>query len=169
MGRTTDFRLYPFDPRRVEASGKFVGHHIYWKLYLLENIFRIIINSVLSVQIGPDWWDVAVDDKIRKRAVKFKKDYLRRPWYTKPGSHDIYYIYLRDLSEIMRANSNLFLPVIPDIDSWIARVEQILLPRNIVGHMNFPSETDQKRIDVFYSDSKILLTTLQTSLLLQVP
>ena len=69
----------------------------------------------------------------------------------------------------MRANSNLFLPIIPEIDGWIARIEQLRLPRNVVAHMNFPSRTDQKRIDVFFEDSKVLVANLPKSLPLLVP
>lgn len=169
MGRAIDFRPSPFESGRVEASGRFIGGRIYWKLYYVENIFRVIINSVLSVQIGPDWWKLAVDSKIKGKAQRFKQEYLIRPWHTAPGSHEIYYIHLSDLNEIMRANSHLFLPVIPEIDSWIAKIEQLRLPRNIVAHMNFPNKTDRQRISVFYEDSKILVANLPTSLSLRIP
>lgn len=174
MSPATDFRLYSFDPSRVESSGKYVGRNIYWKLHFIENIFRVIINSVLSAQIGPEWWATAVDGKIRARAKRFKKDYLKRPWHTAPGSHNIYYVHLQDLNEIMRANSHLFLPVLPEIDSWIARIEQLRLPRNIVCHMNFPNPTDRKRIDVFWFDCKSLIGQLQATVVskswaLQIP
>jgi len=164
LSPAADFRLLTFDPARVETSGKFLGGNVYWKLYFVENIFRVIINSVLLAQIGPNWWLTAVDQKIRDRAQRFKLDYLARPWHTKPGSHDIYYIQLWDLNEIMRANSHLFLPIVSDVDSWIARIEQLRLPRNIVSHMNFPDRIDRKRIDVFYSDCMSLLQQLQTTM-----
>jgi len=163
MAQATDFRLRPFDSTRVEASGKFVGRSVYWKLYYIENAFRVIINSVLSVQIGPDWWDTAVDEKIRKDAERFKRDYLSRPWHAAPGSHGIYYVHLRDLVEIMRANSNLFLLIIPEIDQWMARIEQLRLPRNIVGHMNYPSHIDRQRINVIYADCRELVEWLRSS------
>jgi hypothetical protein len=175
LSRATDFRLTSFDPIKVEFSGKFIGGRVYWKLYFVENVFRVIVNSVLLAQTGTkDWWLTAVDPRIQKNARDAKKKYLDRPWYTKPGEHDIYYIHLWELNEIMRANSNLFLPVIPDIDSWIARIEQLRLPRNIVCHMNFLNRVDRERIDVFCKDSMSLLDRLQTKMAslswtLQVP
>jgi len=174
LSSTTDFRLSSFDPTRVESSGRFVGGNAYWKLHFVENVFRVIINSVLSVQIGPKWWTTAVDPKIRGRVESLKKDYLAQPWHTTPGPHDIYYVRLQDLSEIMRANSHLFLPILPEIDSWIARIEQLRLPRNIVCHMNFPNPADRKRIDVFWLDCKSLIGQLQVrmaskSWTLQIP
>jgi hypothetical protein len=160
MPRAADFRQFAFSTSRIDASGKDIGRKTYWKLYAIENIVRTIIHSVLSVQIGPDWWPVAVDPRIQKDVRRFRNQYARRPWHGTPGTHDIYYAGLADLGEIMRANTNLFVPVIPDIVQWVARIEQMRLPRNIVGHMNWPIHADRTRIDVFYSDVQALAAQL---------
>jgi hypothetical protein len=159
--RVEDFRGLAFDRAAVDKAGKSVGRTGYWKLYAIENLFRVLIHSVLSAQIGPKWWTTAVAPNIQKRAQHFRQQYVKRPWHTSPGAHDIYYTLLSDLSEIIRANSNLFQPVVPDIDQWIARIEQLRLPRNIVGHMNYPSQVDQQRIDVIYKDTVALIAQLQ--------
>ena len=163
MAAVVEFRTIPFDALRVDASGKDIGRKIYWKLYAVENVLRIIVHSVLAGQIGPNWWVVAVSPGVQKQAQKWRSSYARRPWHGTPGTHDIYYTTLSDLNEIIRANSQLFLPIISDIDQWIARIEQIRLPRNIVGHMNWPSRTDRQRIDVFYSDLHALVKHLVLS------
>lgn len=76
------------------------------------------------------------------------------------GVHGIYYTTLFQLTDIIRTNSHLFAPMIPDVDQWILRIELIRYPRNVVGHMNFPTRTDQKRIDVFYDDVQALAAKL---------
>ncbi len=152
MPTITDFRTLPFSISNIQASGKFVGKNFYWKLYSIENIIRIIINSILLNQIGANWWDIAVDTTIAGKATRTKSQYSSKPWHSQPGSHGIYFVFLPDLNEIIRANSHLFIPIIPEIDRWIVQIEQIRLPRNIVGHMNWPSEIDGKRIDVLLSD-----------------
>ena len=165
-----DFRLSPFDYRTVGNSGKLIGRQTYWKLYCIENIFRVIIHTVLSVQIPPDWWIIAVDKEIQKKAKRFQDNYLKKSWHGKPGKHGIYYIDLVDLNEIIRANANLFIPVIPDLDKWMLGIEELRLPRNVVAHMNFPSETDAKRIDVFYDDCVTLINLVQAKIRpLQIP
>jgi hypothetical protein len=88
------------------------------------------------------------------------KEYASRPWHSTPGKHDVYYTFLSDLSKIITVNSHLFKPIIPDIDQWIARIEQVRLPRNIVGHMNWPSATDRQRIDVCHADLQQLVQQL---------
>ena|SRR2546426_6634932 len=161
MARVTDFRLHAFQLGRVESAGKFLGRSAYWKLYVIENAVRVLIHSVLSAQLGSNWWATAVDTNIKSKAQRFRQAYLQRPWHTDPGSHDIYLIFLSDLNEIVRANSNQFLPSIPDIDQWVAKIEQVRIPRNVVGHMNFLQKIDRDRIDVLYSDILALIAKVK--------
>jgi len=152
-----DFRKYAYSAKRIEDTGRYIGRVTYPKLYVIENLVRILIHSVLSSQIGTNWWSIAVSPRIRSKAQAFRLQYTQNPWHTTPGGHDIYLIFLSDLTEIIRANSAQFLPVVSDVDNWIARLEQIRIPRNLVGHMNFLDRTDRNRIDVFYADFLALL------------
>ena len=156
-----DYRLLAYDAARIDASAKSVGWGPYWKLYTAENLIRIIVNTVLLLQVGPDWWVNNIDPKIQEQAARFSRRHAGSPWHSSQGRHGVYYTFLGDLGEILRANGHLFLPIIPDVDQWIARIEQVRLPRNVVGHMNFPTATDRKRIDVFYSDVKSLAAKLE--------
>jgi len=169
MPSVNDFRLSQFDVKAIDRCGQYIGRQIYWKLYAIENFFRVIIHSVLSVQMHPNWWNSAVDTTIRVKAERFQQNYLKKLWHGKPGAHGIYYIDLRDLNEIIRANAHLFRPVIPDLDKWMLGIEELRLPRNVVAHMNFPSQTDKKRIDVFYDDCLSLVAFIQTKTGLKIP
>ncbi len=169
MPSIPDFRLSQFELRAIDRCGKYIGNRTYWKLYTIENLFRVVVHSVLSVQIPTGWWEVAVDKTIRNKAESFQRSYLRKSWHGKPGSHGIYYIDLKDLNEILRANANLFDPVIPDLDKWVLGIEELRLPRNVIAHMNFPSGTDIKRIDVLYDDCQSLIAELQARMALSIP
>lgn len=160
MPSVSDYRAIAFTTQNVCRSGRNVGKVIYWKLYAIENYYRVLLHSILSVQISSNWWDIAVDQRIRSRALSFRQQYTRRPWYTNQGSHDIYYLDLNDLNEIARSNSNLLQPVMLDIDAWIAKIESIRLPRNVVAHMNFPNRRDKARIDLIYNDFEHLMNML---------
>lgn len=165
-----DFRQYSFQTTRVERAGKFLGRSTYWRLYAIENLIRVLIHSVLSGQQGPNWWAQAVDANIQGKAQRFRQTYLQSPWHTNPGTHDIYLVFLSDLNEIIRANSNLFVPLIRDIDQWMARIEQIRIPRNIIGHMNFLNRNDRSRIDIFHTDLLALISQLQNrGLVISIP
>lgn len=169
MPAVKDFRESPFSLSLVTSAGRNVGRTVYWRLYAIENVFRVIIHTVLSGQVGTDWWTQAVDPDTQKTAERFRKRYVSQPWHSAPGTHEIYYLGLPDLNEVMRANSNLFLPVIPTIDQWIARLEQIRLPRNIVAHMNWPHKADRNRINLLYADLKAFVNALSANLALTVP
>jgi hypothetical protein len=94
----------------------------------------------------------------------------QEPWHTQPGRHDIYHVFLSDLNNIVRANSNLFLPVIPDVDQWILRIESLITPRDLVGHMNFPNKPDRQRIDDLHREFSNLVSRLQHSgLVIEIP
>lgn len=164
MGAAADFRSAgAFNLSHVDTSGRDVGRRVYWKLYAIENVIRVIVHSVLSIQIEPNWWPRAVDTRIQTKAERYRANYTASPWHSSPGVHGIYFIDLADLNEIVRANSNHFLPIIPDVDQWMARIEQVRLPRNVVAHMNWPNKTDRRRIDVFYDDVRTLAAHLSSS------
>jgi hypothetical protein len=170
MPAAKDFRSTPpFDVTRVDGSGRDVGRSVYWKLYAIENTMRVVIHSVLTAQIGPNWWLTAADVGLQKKAQRFKSNYSASPWHSSPGGHDIYYVDLSDLNETIRANSHLFLPIIRDVDQWMARIEQVRLPRNVVAHMNWPSATDRQRIGVLYSDVRTLASHVAASIQLAIP
>ncbi|MGH7595566.1 MAG: hypothetical protein ACREOI_04400 [bacterium] len=169
MPSTFDFRISPFDRTSIGESGKYIGRQSYWKLYAIENFFRIIIHSILSMNISTDWWNAVVNKKIREKAERFQQNYVEKFWHGKPGAHGIYYIDLRDLNEIIRANAILFDLVIPDLDKWMLGIEELRLPRNVVAHMNFPSSTDKKRIDVFYEDCLTLVALVESKVELKIP
>ncbi|MGA9507745.1 MAG: hypothetical protein WBV55_03765 [Candidatus Sulfotelmatobacter sp.] len=157
MPRVRDFRSLAFKPERIARCGRNIGAEVYWKLYAIENTIRIVIHSVLSVQINPNWWTVAVDPKIVGNAQRFRKSYVAKPQNASPGAHDIHLVFLSDLTEIMRANSHLISTVVPTTNQWIVTLEGIRLPRNLVGHMNFPNTYDRNAIDAAYSQLPALL------------
>jgi hypothetical protein len=161
MAGIQDFRSSPFARPRVEACGRFLGHRSYWKLYAIENYVRVILHSVLGVQIGPTWLDASVDQNTKARIERSKKDYLKRAVHTSPGSHDIYYLYLSELTKIMASSRHLIAPVISDVDSWIVKMEDVRIPRNLVGHMNFPNLADRNRIDTLHRELTTLMQRLE--------
>ena len=172
MPRAIDFRkISNFTNNDIDNSGKYIGKNNYWKLYSVENMFRVIIHSILSVQISSNWWDTATDESIRNKAKRYKERYSTRPWHTNQGSHDIYYIDLFDLEEIMRVNLHLFDVIIEDADDWIVKIEGVRLPRNLIAHMNFLNNNDSNRIDVLYNDTTNLFKYIQknSNLSLQIP
>jgi hypothetical protein len=164
-----DFRIKPLNFSSIDDSGKYIGKNIYWRLYTIENLVRIVVHSVLIVQIHKNWWDTAADESLKKKVIKRKAGYLSVPWHSNPGSHEIYFIDLSDLMEIIRANSHLISPMVKDIDLWVGKLEQVRVPRNVAAHMNWPNATDKQRIDVLHSDVKAWMSHLSAKIAFVVP
>ncbi len=169
MPAGVDFRTSTFDHNKVDASGRYLGRRSYPKLYAIENLFRVVIHSVLSAQVHANWWEVVVDKNIRGKAERFQQNYAKKSWRSKPGRHGIYYIDLKDLNEILRVNAAFFDPLVPDLNKWILGIEEIRLPRNSVAHMNFPSPPDMKLIDGFYRDCLNLIAELRARIAIEIP
>ncbi len=170
MATSVDFRSHAFDLARVEKTGKSVGRGPFAQLYAAENLVRVVINSVLLVQRGPNWWLTSVDPRLQGQAARFAARHAAKPWYSTPGAHGLYYLFVSDLAEIIRANSHLFLPLVPDVHLWLLKIEDLRVPRNVVCHMNFPTKVDQQRIAVFYNDVRRLASQLaSTGLAIKVP
>ena len=79
-----------FDLSSVRASGRDIGRNVYWKLYAIENVVRVIIHSVLSAQINTNWWATATDPTLQKKALGFRRKYTSRPWHTAPTATMIF-------------------------------------------------------------------------------
>jgi hypothetical protein len=163
MPLVRDFRSATFKPVRIDRCGRYVGSKLYWKLYAIENTLRIVINSVLTQQIGPNWWSLAVDPRIVSKAVQIRANYVAKPKNAHPGIDDLHLIFLTDLTNILRDNSHQFLPVVTDTNNWIATLEALRMPRNLVGHMNFPNAFDKAAIDLAYSRLPSLVGQLTTN------
>jgi hypothetical protein len=161
MSAAKDFRAFGFDPAKIRKAGSAIGRAPYMKLYTIENIVRVLIHSILSAQVGPGWWTVSVDPTRQQKATNFRQKYLNKPWHGMPGTHDIYYLDLADLNEIIRANLPFFRVVIPEIDQLMTQLELIRLPRNIVCHMNWPTKIDKQRIDLLLHDMEVHVARLQ--------
>ena len=114
-----DFRAQRFAAPRIGRCGRYVARQSYWKLYAIENTLRVVINSVLSVQVAPNWWPLAADPRHIQNAIRFRAQYAAKPQHASPGRHDIYLVFLTDLTQIIRIHSHHFRPVIPEgVKGW---------------------------------------------------
>jgi hypothetical protein len=157
MAPVPDFRTLPFAVATLDASGSSVGRTSYRKLYGIENILRVVIHSVLTAQIGPGWWAFAVDPDLQRDVSRVRRQYGDLLGRAPAGGHDLYFTFLPQLNDILRPNSHLFVPVVPDVDRWLVRIERLRLPRNMVGHANWPSVPAANTIQATYTAARKLV------------
>jgi len=169
MSTVVDFRRSRnFKPKRPAENGRFMGQSIYWKLYFVENVFRIVIHTILSIQVTPipapyhDWWEFLYHGtRMKDDAERARRRYQASPSHTYPGRHGIYYVYLHDLGNIMLDNALYFSPIIPDVNNWVVKIAQVGLPRNCIGHMNLLNAHDREQISTLYFECKALIRRLE--------
>ncbi len=153
---------------KIDMGGKYVGKKSYWRLYAIENLYRIIIHSVLLAEFGNNWWTTVTSRKKQKDIIKLQERYKNSPWPSFPGKHEIYYMYLPDLNKIVGENVGRFRPVIQDIDDVILNIEKIGLSRNVIAHMNFPNRTDRERIDNVHEYIKKMVLAVEENKMLEL-
>lgn len=163
MAIPADYRTLPLSVSSIADCARFTGERPYWRLYVTENVLRVIVHSVLTEQYGQNWWSFAVGKKADETVQGRKAEYLAQPQHSFPGPHDIYFLLLSDLARIMLEQSQHFLRRVPDIDAWISRIESVRLPRNVVGHMNWLNASDIQEIDQLYIDIRKLERRLARS------
>jgi len=163
MASVPDFRTLPFTLQAVNASGMSVGRTAYRGLYAIENILRVIVHSVLTAQVGPNWWEFAVDDRLRQKARGVRESYASLLGRAPAGRHDLYFTFLPDLNKILRPNSHLFLPAVPDIDEWMVRIERLRLPRNMVGHANWPTASAATTIRRTHAAARVTIRDVRAA------
>ena len=159
-----DYRKYSYNSNRIILNGQFLANSSYSKLYVIENTFRIMLNSILTVTVGGNWWALeATDQRIRSNVGMVRANEAAYPRHTSPGQHDIYCIFLTDIIRITRRQANNLRQVIPDIDRWVILLEKIRTPRNLVGHMNWIHANDRKLIRQAYFRSKNLMPQISAA------
>jgi hypothetical protein len=153
-----DYRNFPYDEKTLLSYGKILGRQYYWKMYASENLLRLIIHSILSVQIKGEWWKQAVDPDIIKEATKVRAKYNNSRIPNKIPKHDIYCIYMPMLERIISDNRLRFIHYLPQIDKLIISLNAVIIPRNLLGHMNTLDNVDRGKIGGLY---KICLKCLK--------
>jgi hypothetical protein len=157
-GLIADYRNLNWNASVLTTYGKKLGKDYYWKIYVSENTIRLLIHSVLVIQVGPDWWDRVVHPKIQKSAAKNRENYSAERPPRSPGRHDIYCTYLWNLGKILFDNKGYFYTLIPNVEKIIIALEKIRLPRNLVGHMNVLKTKDKRAITYFH---KLSISTVK--------
>lgn len=154
-----DFRNKSFsDISIVIDSAKYSGNRFYYKLFVIENLIRIIINTILINDYPlPDWWEHAVDGRLKKS------------WHGRSSHHGIYHVFLKELNTIMINNRNFIETYISDLDSLILEIENFNVSRRKIAHTKFLNSSDITQLDTLYDLTKRLTKELSNRLVILIP
>lgn len=126
--------------------------NVYVAIAAFENSVRSLISSVLLEQVGENWWDSCVSDKIRIRAEQKREEEDKIRWHVQRGADPINYTLMSDLVSILRQNWTHFEAYIPTIEWAAGLMDVIERSRNVIMHSGNLSRTDIERIGIYIRD-----------------
>ena len=132
---------------------------VYAAIAAFENTVREFISKVMLENVGANWWDANVSDKIRRAAEQRREDEARIKWHTQRGDDPINYTMLPNLINIIRQNQEIFAAFLPDID-WAASIfDTIERSRNVIMHSGTLTKRDIARLGSLLRDWSVQVAT----------
>jgi hypothetical protein len=126
--------------------------NVFVAICAFENSVRALISSVLLEEVGENWWESCVSEKIRTRADQKMQEEDRVRWHVQRGADPINYTLMGDLVSILRQNWSQFEPYIPTIE-WAANLMDVIeRSRNVIMHSGNLSRTDIERVGIYIRD-----------------
>lgn len=126
--------------------------NVYIAIAGFENSVRDLITKVLSEEVGANWWETSVSEKIRTRAQAKQGEEDKVRWHVQRGADPINYTLMGDLVNILRQNWTHFEPHIPTIEWAAGLMDVIERSRNVIMHSGMLSRTDVERVGMYIRD-----------------
>ena len=127
---------------------------VYPRFYVLENLLRYAISTILEKKYERDWWKIegVVSRKIKDKVKSRRRAEKEKRWHAfKRGRHAIFYTNLGDLGNIMLNNQETFEKAFGRIDHFQIKLKEIEDMRNIIAHNNPLARHEIRRLK-FYSE-----------------
>lgn len=122
--------------------------NVYIAIAAFENSVRALISSVLLEQVGENWWDSCVSERIRTRAEQKRQEEDKIRWHVQRGADPINYTLMSDLVGILRQNWAHFEPYVHSIE-WAAGILDVIeRSRNVIMHSGNLTRTDIERVGI---------------------
>jgi len=119
---------------------------VYTAIAGFENSVRRLVSSVLLEQIGADWWQTSVPNKVREKAESRQAEELKVRWHAPRGDESLNYTEFGDLISIINQNWEKFEPFIRSLE-WARQLTgTIERSRNVIMHSGELELEDIERI-----------------------
>lgn len=125
---------------------------VFIAIYSFENTVRSFVEKKLLEEIGENWWDEAVPESIRKKALIRKDEEDKIKWHTQRGESMVHYIDFGDLASIINKKWDLFEPHLNSFEWANQLFKSIERSRNVIMHSGYLSKTDVERVGALIRD-----------------
>ncbi|BCX03855.1 MAG: hypothetical protein KatS3mg053_1793 [Candidatus Roseilinea sp.] len=147
---------YPLVKATFIQQAVALGEEAYPQIVVLENSIRALIEQRLSA-ISANWWTDLVPASVRTSVQRTIDKEKRYPYREKRGQNPLVYCNFADLKEIVTANHSEFRDVIPDLEWFKTKMDEVYMARNNLAHSVLLTKDDMTRIALFYRDWARLL------------
>ncbi len=125
---------------------------VYTAIAAFENSVRDLIKKVLQAELGEDWWNQGVSEKVRKNAEQKMKEEERARWHQRRGSEPINYTTLKELENIIRATWPRLEPYVGSSEWASAIFDVVERSRNVIMHSGMLEKEDIQRLGINIRD-----------------
>jgi hypothetical protein len=138
------------DPELLAKARKMSS--VYAAIAAFENSVRELVALTLAEKKGPNWWDSAVSDKIKKKANARIEEERKVKWHTQRGTESINYCDFGDLGNIIAQNWEFFSDLLLD-QPWVTNIFDTLeRSRNVIMHSGELDPEDIARVGSLIRD-----------------
>jgi hypothetical protein len=125
---------------------------VYVAIAAFENTVREFVSKRLLEQVGADWWNQAVSEKIRDRAETRRAEESKVRWHTPRGDELLNYTEFGDLASIMNQNWQSFEDHLESLD-WVRQIiATVERSRNVIMHSGDLGPQDIERVGTAIRD-----------------
>jgi hypothetical protein len=119
---------------------------VYTAIAAFENSVRAFIAKKLLEELGENWWETGVSEKIRAKAESRREEENKIRWHAQRGDSLITYTEFGDLASIINQNWSLFEDHLQSLD-WVRQIINTLeRSRNVIMHSGELGNEDIERI-----------------------
>jgi hypothetical protein len=119
---------------------------VYTAIASFENSVRYFISKKLLEEIGADWWEKSVSEKIRTKAESRRDEENKIRWHARRGDSLLNYTEFGDLHSIISQNWELFEDHLQE-QEWVRDIINTLeRSRNVIMHSGELENEDIERI-----------------------
>lgn len=134
--------LLPLD---VQTKGKEMAD-VYVELYCIENVLRVLIDSVMKDE------ELVIPRKVQNTIAKLKEQERSNAYLPVRGNSDLFYCDFSDLQAIMVGNWSTFGIYFPDQNEhWLnVTLGELYKIRNLVAHNSYVGQDERDALKVHF-------------------
>jgi Swt1-like HEPN len=133
-------------------EGSLFMQRAYRLLFVLENVVREFVRSVLYEADQDEWFEKRGSAPMKRKVEERKETEQKNQWHTGRNEHSIYYLDFADLGLLIQNHWHLFKDLLPTQQWAVSRLQDAERSRNVIAHTNVLSDEELVRLELLARD-----------------